>query len=34
MDGKIGSEGQIDRQNQESFQRESAENSVDYHPDP
>ena len=32
MDGKIGSEGQIDRQNQEPLQRESAKNSADYHP--
>ena len=28
---KIGSEGQIDRQNQESVKRESTENSVDHH---
>ena len=34
MDGKTGSEGQIDRQNQEPLQRESAENSADYHPNP
>ena len=34
MDAKIGREGQIDRQNLEPLQRESAENSADYHPDP
>ena len=31
MDGKTRSEGQIDRQNQESLQRESTENSAHYH---
>ena len=34
MDGKIGSEGQIDRQNQEPLQRESAENPTDYYSNP